>query len=70
MTPKLVFFQSSKKGKVLEKYVSQKIIIQLICADTMFKTVCGNFFLNNWVLRYLTFRDFTVPKNCCSAYNY
>ena len=29
-----------------------------------------NFFLNIWFSRYLSFPDFTVPKNCSSQQNY
>ena len=43
MTPKLVIFQLWKSSKSLKKMCFQKKSFQLICADKIFKTMCGNF---------------------------
>ena len=60
-------YSDLKKLQVLEKkFFFRKKSVHLICADSIFKTLCGNFFLHKWVSRYLTFDDFTVPKNFSS----
>ena len=67
MRPNLVILQSRKKLPALEKDFFEKNSFQLICGDMIFKTVCG-FFLkkSKWVLGYLSFGSFKVPKNCSS----
>ena len=59
-------FAVTKKANKIKKNKkkSKKIILQLICADMVFKMVCGNLFKE--VLRCLSFGDFKVPKNCTS----
>ena len=64
MRLKSVVLQPRKKLQVLEKiFFREKNFFQLICADIIFKTVCGIFFLNKWVSSYLSFGVFKVPKN-------
>ena len=58
------WFCSDKKSKQNKKNPKKKKILQLICADMVFKMVCGNLFKE--VLRCLSFGDFKVPKNCSS----
>ena len=60
------WFCSDKKSKQNKKNSKKKKkkILQLICADIVFKMVCGNLFKE--VLRCLSFGDFKVPKNCSS----
>ena len=58
MTPKLVVFQSWKKLQALEKNVFRKKkktkkTVQLICADTIFKTVCGDNCLTDHLVKFL-----------------
>ena len=54
--------KKANKKKIQKK--KKKKILQLICADIVFKMVCGNLFKE--VLRCLSFGDFKVPKNCSS----
>ena len=70
MMPKFVVLRWWKKLPALEKkFFEKKIIFEFICADMIFKAVCG-IFLNKWVSRYLSFVDFEVPKNGSSLQNY
>ena len=71
MRPKHWICSREKSSKSLTKrFFEKKQFFQLICADMIFKTVCGIFFLNKWVLRYLSFGDFKVSKNGSSQQNY
>ena len=54
------------KINLLNKFFSKKEFFQLMCADMIIKTLCGIFFKNKWMSRYLSFGDFTVPKKCYS----
>ena len=67
MRPKRVVLQSRKKLQDLEKIVFRKkkfFPAYLFRYDL--QTSERNFFLNKWVLRFLSFGDFKVPKNCSS----
>ena len=55
-----------KSSKSLKKFFFEKKIFQLIFADMIFKTVCGNFFFDKWVTSNLSFGRFKVLKNCSS----
>ena len=49
-----------KSSKSLKKKILNK---NLICADKIFRTVCGNFLLKNkWISSNFNFGDFTVLK--------
>ena len=43
MKPKLKDLHSGKKLQVIEKTFLEKNLFQFICADEIFKTICGNF---------------------------
>ena len=58
-------FAVAKKAWSSWKKKSKKGFFQFICADMIFKTVCG-FFLNKWCSRYLSFGDLKFPKKCSS----
>ena len=51
-----------KKAPSPWKNLFSKRFFQLICADMISKTLCGNI-LSKLFSRYLSFGDFTVPKN-------
>ena len=66
--PKLVFYNRKKSPKSMKKsFFAKKESFRLTCKKKInFQNALWNFFLNKWVLRYLTFSDFFVPKNCSS----
>ena len=57
---------AKKAPSLWKKKFLKKKFFQLICADMIFKIMSGNFFLNKWLSRHLSFSDFKVPKNYSS----
>ena len=66
MAPKLVIIQTWKSSKFLKKKNFSEKNLSTLFVQIVSSKHCVEIFLHKWVSRYLTFGDFTVPKNFSS----
>ena len=66
MRPKPVVLQSQKNLQIFEKKFFKKKNLPACLSGYDLQNHVQNFFLNKWFSRYLSFKDFKVPKNCSS----